>query len=268
MNNVRATIHVVVREFFQFAFVTYLLLLLLETIKSGFVSYFFNLNILLGVVLGSGALTALTQDKHEEKEKPSQRNLGADIQNSIFLAVGGGLLVFYKTQELGNISFAIAILTMLLIMLLSFLLLTDSGKPMMRTIAEKIPEFTEHVFPNMTLHRVGPLPFSHQVLQVSRHIDMSRKRAVQGLQATRDMRNKLEKKYHKNHSLRAKYLEEILPTILVIQETLYVLKGYLHEDYHMAAHKDPLHTTKRQKYERLVTEYAEILLEKLKNMPM
>jgi len=256
--------------FFQFALGTYVLLLLLETIKAGFVSYFFNLNLLLGVVLGSGALTALTQGTHEgnEKEKHSKRNLGADIQNSIFLAVGGGLLVFYKTQDLGDMAFVVAILTMLLIMLLSFLLLTDSGKPVITAIAKQIPILTENVFPNMTLLAVSSLPFSHQVFQVGKHVDTSRKRAAQGLQATHDMRHKLEKKYHVEHKHRGKYLEEILPTILVIQETLYGLKGYLHEDYHVAAHKDPTHTTKRQKYERLVTEYAEILLEKLKNMPM
>src|SRR5258706_14036148 len=118
MNNVSLKIHVITEEFFQFSLVTYLLLLLAETMLEGSVTRYFNLNILLSIVLASGITMVLTKS-NESKFVPTKRNIGADIQNSLLLALGAGLLVFYKTQSLGKISIVIAIISMGLTFLLS-----------------------------------------------------------------------------------------------------------------------------------------------------
>jgi hypothetical protein len=98
---------------------------LAETLKEGFVSFFFNLNILLVVVLVSGVIMVLTHNEHLEPEKTQQKIKHTDIEYTLVLAVGGALLVYYKTQELGTISYIIAGLTAIIIILLSLLLLTE-----------------------------------------------------------------------------------------------------------------------------------------------
>lgn len=122
-------VHLVAEEFFQYSLITYLILLFAETIKEGFVSFFFDLNILLVVVLLSGVIMVLTHHEELEKLKKPHKINGADIQNIFLFSVGGALLVFYKTFELGVIAFVIAGLTALIIALLSYLLLSDEGSP-------------------------------------------------------------------------------------------------------------------------------------------
>jgi hypothetical protein len=122
-----AKIHLLAEEFFQYSLITYLILLLAETIKEGFVSFFFNLNILLIVVLASGVIMVLTHNEHLEPERTKHKIKTADVEYTILLATGGAFLVWYKTQDLGIISFVIAGLTAMIILLLSFLLLTDNS---------------------------------------------------------------------------------------------------------------------------------------------
>jgi hypothetical protein len=57
------SVYIVAREFFQVSLVTYLLLTLAETLKTGFVSNFFNLNYLLIIVLVTGVAMVLTEPK-------------------------------------------------------------------------------------------------------------------------------------------------------------------------------------------------------------
>jgi hypothetical protein len=68
MNRTRTKklINVSSREFFQVFLVTYLLLTLAETFREGFVSNFFNINYLLGVVLVSGVAMVLTETEQKK----------------------------------------------------------------------------------------------------------------------------------------------------------------------------------------------------------
>lgn len=120
--------HIVAREFFQYSLITYLILLLAETVRQGIVSYFFNLNILLALVLTSGVIMVLTHqeqlDKHlhpEKKHKVRKR----DVLYLFVLALGGGFLVLYKTTDLGMLAILIGLLAALIIFLLGILVLTD-----------------------------------------------------------------------------------------------------------------------------------------------
>lgn len=121
-------IYFIAKEFFQYSLVAYLILLLIETIKEGFVSFFFNLNILLGIVLISGLIMAITYQKELEKltktKKIKQRKWW-DILYSIMLALGGALVVLYKTQDFGIVSIIVSVISAFIIVLLSFLVLLD-----------------------------------------------------------------------------------------------------------------------------------------------
>src|SRR5260221_14684006 len=96
-------LHIYMQELFQFSLVTYLILQLAETIQEGFVSFFFNINYLLFVVITSGLLMILTENPNVLPQPP-KKITSFDVQNIILIAIGGGLLVHYKTQDLGKIS--------------------------------------------------------------------------------------------------------------------------------------------------------------------
>jgi hypothetical protein len=137
----KSKIGIIISELFNVSLVTYLILLLLETLSKGFVSDFFNLNILLGIVLVSGIIMV--------SPLAEKRNLGMwdlvdrrmdlllakikfkkvisenDFYFAILVSVGGGVLVYFKTQELGNLSILIGIITMVIIALLSYLIFTE-----------------------------------------------------------------------------------------------------------------------------------------------
>src|SRR5260370_11358997 len=96
-------VHLIAQEFFQYSLITYLILLLAETLKEGFVSSFFNFNILLWIVLLRGVCMVVTNPSVELPHTPKKLN-GADVQNSIVFAVIGGAIVYIKTEELGSIA--------------------------------------------------------------------------------------------------------------------------------------------------------------------
>ncbi|MGH7204035.1 MAG: hypothetical protein ACREHC_06345 [Candidatus Levyibacteriota bacterium] len=128
MKQWKIKLHVVSEQFFQYSLMTYLLLLLTETIKEGLVSFFFNLNILLGVVVLSGIVMITTHNEKydvqiQTKKKP--KILWWDILYTILLAFGGAVLVFIKTHDLGSLSLFISLLTGGIIVLLSILVLTE-----------------------------------------------------------------------------------------------------------------------------------------------
>lgn len=115
------------QEFFTSILVTYLLLLLLEELKEGFVSNYLNLNIVLGIVLASGIVTVLTgKDELEEKRG---RLTKKDYIWVFGLGGLGAAIICYKTQGLGYLSYAISIISGALIILLSLLLLSEENSP-------------------------------------------------------------------------------------------------------------------------------------------
>ncbi len=161
----KAKLRIFITEFFQVSLVTYLILLLLETVSPGYVSNVFELNYLLGVVLVSGILMVISDISlrtffqswgvnkdaeeiihgfmsvnwhdlykglpkidyiKEEKPKRPAKIKENDWYYMLLVSLGGGFLVFYKTRELGNLSIVIAVLTGIIILLLSFLIFTEN----------------------------------------------------------------------------------------------------------------------------------------------
>ena len=116
---------VIGEELFQTALITYLILLIIETIQEGFVTNFFSINILLILILIGGITkitlsskkNAVTTIKIEEKK--------IDLVYIITFGLVGGALVYYKTSELGTISIAISIITSLIVCLLLYILSSE-----------------------------------------------------------------------------------------------------------------------------------------------
>lgn len=115
------------QELFSVILVTYLLLLLLETIQEGFISSHLNLNQLLIIVIITGAIAVLTgkEDYEIKKEKES-----ITTKDHIFI-IGAGILgsgiIYYKIQETGWLSYVISAMAGILIILLSIMILEDEN---------------------------------------------------------------------------------------------------------------------------------------------
>lgn len=121
-------LHIIAEEFFQYSLVTYLFLLIAESLKEGLVSYFFNFNLLLFIVMLSGLIMALTDYKGINALKRRRKITSQDIEHVFLLTVVGGLLALVRTSELGTNAVIIAAVTAVLIASLSILLLTEDIK--------------------------------------------------------------------------------------------------------------------------------------------
>lgn len=112
---------------FPMLLVVYLVLLLAETAFEGIVSSYLNLNHLLIAVIVIGVIAILTSSREAAKMK--QGHLG---RKGIFVAIGAGVLgaviVWYKTKEIGWMSYVISVISCLLIVLLSILVWGGYGE--------------------------------------------------------------------------------------------------------------------------------------------
>jgi hypothetical protein len=132
-------IHIIVSELFHIALITYLCLLTIETIKEGYISYFFNLNWLLGLILCSGIIMVLTESApytYRRKllhpfvayVKPDNRGKERNWYFNLMMSLLGGLFVYYKTQALGNISLFISSITTIIILFLTYVMFNEKEK--------------------------------------------------------------------------------------------------------------------------------------------
>ena len=120
-----------VSEIFKISLLSYLVFYLIEDFFPGFVTNFFSMNILLGIVAGSGVFTVISQ-KEESKEgegKEAKNKIRArDIVFIVILSIIAGGLIYIKTKDLGKLGLAISIISGIIILLMSILLLTEEEK--------------------------------------------------------------------------------------------------------------------------------------------
>lgn len=116
-------LHIICEETFQISLAGYLILLLVETVKEGFVSNFFNLNILLGIILISGIGMAVLGGKSQELTRTKENHLYWGFAFSIITAC----IVYYKIQNLGTFAIIISIASFLIVLLFSYLIQIDEG---------------------------------------------------------------------------------------------------------------------------------------------
>jgi hypothetical protein len=122
----KSTWGIISREVFQISLTTYLLLLILETLKTGFVINFIDINYILPVIIISGiGMTVLSRE--QKIERKSNKIKEVDIYYIALMSLGAGGLVYIKTSELGWISIAVSVVTSLILLLISFLIFTEKS---------------------------------------------------------------------------------------------------------------------------------------------
>lgn len=98
-------------EIFFVSLITYFILYFLETLAKGFVTNFFNLNILVWLSLSSGVVSVIFHSP-EEKEEPQK---GKKIVFGIIgLSLATAAIIWYKSRSLGAFSYALAVLSFLI----------------------------------------------------------------------------------------------------------------------------------------------------------
>lgn len=123
----------IINYLFQSLLVGYLILLLIEQIWKGSVSFYFNLNYLLIVVIIIGILDVFSEHQEKKQEKIKPR----DYLFIIVLGILGFIIIKFKTGELGWLSWLISIIAGILIILLSILVLEDDKKEVQK-IKQKV----------------------------------------------------------------------------------------------------------------------------------
>ncbi len=108
---------IIFEEVFQVMLSGYLIFLLAETIKEGIISNYFNLNILLIIIIVSGIGTVIYPNKKETKSRAL--NSDWDFLVTWGFTIFSGVIVYYKTFSMGNISYFISIIASVLVYLLS-----------------------------------------------------------------------------------------------------------------------------------------------------
>ena len=109
-------------KIFSILLIVYLALLLIEQFFENPFKQFFNLNVVLIMLIVSGSLYAIFIKEKEIK----QREYGIkrkDILFVILLGIIGSVLIWIKTKEYGLISYYISIISGFLIIILSYCVL-------------------------------------------------------------------------------------------------------------------------------------------------
>lgn len=109
------------RELFLVLLITFLLLILVETIFEGSVSYYVNLNYLLIILIVVGIAAVLTTPGKAEMVK-GEHLTTKSVLMIICAGIGGAAIIWYKTQEIGWLSYVISAVSGGLIVLLSMLI--------------------------------------------------------------------------------------------------------------------------------------------------
>ena len=86
------------------------------------------MNILLGIVVGSGVFTVVIEKPASESDgevKIKDRIKARDIVFIVILSIIAGGLIYLKTKDLGKLGLAISIISGIIILLMSILLLIE-----------------------------------------------------------------------------------------------------------------------------------------------
>ena len=118
-----------IQQLFIILLVTYLVLLLIETIFPGSVSRYLNLNYWLIAVIATGVVTVLSrQESGTLKEKDEKTINTGSIITFVCIGLIGAALIWYKTREIGWLSYLISLVGGTLIVLLSILIWQKDGE--------------------------------------------------------------------------------------------------------------------------------------------
>jgi|GEM_PF-3815467 len=117
----------VAKELFSFVFevslVSYLLFYLIESLAPQFITQFFNLNLLLGTTMLSGALTVIFPFSKKMGEKGLHKITIKDILVFVFLSLISSALIWYKIKSLGKTAVVVAALSGIVVFFMSFIVM-------------------------------------------------------------------------------------------------------------------------------------------------
>jgi len=113
---------------FEVALISYLFFYLMETISASLVSRFYSLNyhLVLVIILGILNVTLPTT-----KVGLPEKKVKVKIKDYVFiflLAAVAGLIIWYKTKELGRLSYAVATLSGIIIVFISVMVLIEKDE--------------------------------------------------------------------------------------------------------------------------------------------
>jgi len=111
---------------FEILLITFLLLLLVETIWLRSIESYVGMNYILIAVIVSGVLTVFLGESKDEKTTPS-RVARKDYVIAFVAGTVGGAIIWYGIQGLGWLSYSISILAGALIVLLAIFLFSERG---------------------------------------------------------------------------------------------------------------------------------------------
>jgi len=118
-----------IQQLFIILLVTYLVLLLIETIFPESVSRYLNLNYWLIAVIITGVVTVLSRrESGTLKEKDEKTINTGSIITFVCIGLIGAALIWYKTREIGWLSYLISLVGGTLIVLLSILIWQKDGE--------------------------------------------------------------------------------------------------------------------------------------------
>ena len=123
----KVRLHIIFKEVFQYTLIAYLILLFAEMLKPGLVSYFLNLNILLTVIMLSGAAMVLTYNEKLDdllKNKEHHKIRTSDIEYIVILTSVGSFITWFYTQNLDILAIVLSVIIAIIIVLLSIIVLT------------------------------------------------------------------------------------------------------------------------------------------------
>lgn len=106
-------------DLFSYTLLAYLVLFLLENVFPGFVSNTFDPNLLLIPVVILGIASAFAPEKKKKNEPPTLK----DLITVVIMTVLSGVIIYYKTKELGATALVISIVGALLVLLVATALL-------------------------------------------------------------------------------------------------------------------------------------------------
>ena len=114
----------ILSELFKASLIAFLILYLADDMFTGFVSDYFNINIVLIIALISGILTVALKVEMPEKTPMIFRK--SDYLYLAILSFGSMILIYYRLIDLGKIAYLISIIAGIMIFLISVLLYKDS----------------------------------------------------------------------------------------------------------------------------------------------
>jgi prepilin signal peptidase PulO-like enzyme (type II secretory pathway) len=113
----------IISTIFRVALVSYLFFYLVESLKTGFVSDYISLNLMLVITLVSGALAALSKDgkdDQEEREKTEMPDLKQYIY-IIFLGILVSVVVYERIKQVGWLSYVVSGVSSVIMVVISIL---------------------------------------------------------------------------------------------------------------------------------------------------